>query len=919
MTEIQVSQPNPSTGRSSPTLDTRSEPCQDEKLGELDRKSDKPDEKPSEQDGVSLQEKSKAREDDTIPLQGDSKAREDDAVPPPEETAATQDWTLFSDSTISFAIDTSGSTLGGTLAREQQAILDISATLSNTAKDAARVLPWSSHADQVMTLSGLPQLTSYGGTDPGALLYADSCLAALQNSSLWFLITDGEIPEFSLHRFASGLSSSRLHGTACVIIVFGTPRGRPSDCNISVGVSVFAVVPDCLFLFMDTHSDRCYLLQCKGTFTEILEKNNHQQPELDDNTRWDDLPRISLDDLGCVRVPKHRDLKADEIYLNANLVINLVDLFAGRITDKEVIDAILDSPEHIRTVTMTAQTRGLEKQLREWVIKQELDPSDLLSADAPKVNESTSRSVSTLMQKMTAYPDLPRNDQEISRLQAEIRAANSARSSSINATWVASSAKVASRHHSIQSAVVRSKSSVTHARQLSMSNSNDFYQDDDNTSSDDDDEDSVPMQRNGQLLSTPGFQLSISSGGQFQGTCPLCDQNKATLSLLLREPPQSQGTDDFPAIDSKSNLAFPLAMGNFRETDIICPLLYCDACSYTIQQTSGQCGEDKIKCTLPLVSYATNKKAYNQQLQLAFENRFDETSTPLVFVAVLCTTLQRIDFQKNKSSRLLADALLWSCRNIILSIPCPSDMTWSLNRSSDMPDSKPLKQVLIKSCEDAVRATSVSYFHYPIEGFVVATRLLNQIEQRQPQIQNTAKKAVFQRLLFHITEQYDKQINKYGRILVHVTMARLLILERNRRSRGGSILGEKQLSFRGIAGLTRNIFGDRKSLRDKLAISFDDLIAASLLETDFLKAFKKLGSLYDWVESASGHAVAIFVHYLYRYNTASWESSDAHYLDLATTPTLAPVFLEPSEISAGKAERLIGKLPPFDTIGEALE
>jgi hypothetical protein len=429
------------------------------------------------------------------------------------------------------------------------------------------------------------------------------------------------------------------------------------------------------------------------------------------------------------------------------------------------------------------------------------------------------------------------------------------------------------------------------------------------------------MQRTSQRLLTPGFQLPKGTSKQFQNTCPLCYEDKATLALLLREPPQSHATNDFPAVGSKSVLAFPLAMGNFRETDVISQSLYCDACSYTITQTGGLSGEDKINCALPLVPYATNKKAYHRQLDTAFDNRFDENSTPLVFVAVLCTTLQKLESKGvNGSSKLLADAIRWSCQDIMSSFMCPDPLTWSLTNESGHSSLKPLKDVLRKSLEEAVRATLLTHFHYPVEGFVVMTKLLNLMEQTQPQIRKMAKTAVFQRLLFHITEQYDQQINTHGRVLVHVAMARLLIAERGRKERTGSVLGERQFSsFRGITGLTKNLFGDRRSLRDKLAVTFDDLVAACLLDRSFLTAFKKLGSLCDWVESQSAHAMAIFVHYLYRHNTDPWTSSDAHYLHLAKTPVLAAVFLEPSEISAGKAERLIGKLPPFDTVGSSLE
>ena len=804
----------------------------------------------------------------------------------------------FSESTISFAIDTSGSTLGTILQREQQSIRKISALLNDFARDAVRILPWNSQAGPVTTLSELSLLTSYGGTDPGALLDTAPCLATLKNSTLWFLITDGEIPESSLRYFAKSLSSSGLHGTACVIIVFGEVYGQPSTCNISVGVSVFAAAPDCLFIFIDTGSESCYLLQCKGTFTELLERRNQQQPVLHDKTKWDDLPQISLNDLSGIRIPKHRSLQAEEIYLEADLVVNLVDLFSGRMADRTVIDTILNSPEHIRTITLTAQTRGMVEQLRNWVVRQELDPSELLSADTPRIDEDASQVMSTLMQRMSSHYGSLQDEQEISELQSEIRAANNVYVTTLDARFAASTTSAHIRSDSIQTVLDRSESSVFQCASIGP-----FVQ-----------EPSVPLPSSSRRISTSGFCISNVPGKNFEASCPLCAQDKTTLALLLRDPSWTQTTRDFPAVGSKSKLAFPLAMGNFRETDIICMLLCCDACSQNIVQTGTKLGEDKVICALPLVSYSSNETAYVGQLETAFQNRFDKASTPLVFVAVLCTTLQKVEASRKENHKLLASALRWVCRDIVQAVQCQDPLTWSLSKGSGPPISRPLNDVLIKSSEEAIHAISTSYFQYPIEGFVVMTKLLTEMEPVGPQIRKTAKKAVFQMLLFHVTERFDKQIDVKGRIIVHMEMVRLLSLEHGRKDRTPALPGRRQFSsFNGIAGLTRSLFGDRKSLRDRLAVSIDDLVAASLLERDFLKAFRKLGSLFDWVESQSGHAVAIFLHYLYRTNTDSWASSEAHFLKLAKTPALAPVFLEPSEISAGNAERLVGKLPPFDS------
>jgi hypothetical protein len=860
---------------------------------------------PQKEDASNLQIESLSTLLPEAPRQEDSlhatEPRHSSPEPNPGQDAPTkQDWVPLSEATISFAIDTSGSTFGRALEQEQQAIRTVSTLLNDTAKDASRILPWSSHAGHVTPLSGLSNLSSYGGTDPEVLLKDSSCLAALRNSNCWFLLTDGEIPELSKQRFAKALSSKQLHGTTCVVIIFGKLRGQPTTCNISVGVSVFAAAPDCLFLFKDTESDICYLLQCKGTFTEILEQHNYQQPLLNDDTTWKDLPQIALKELSCVRIQDHRNLQADEVYFDSDLIVNLADLLAGRIIDKKIIDALLGNPAHMRTITMTAQTRGMAEELRQWVIKQELDPSDLLALDVPKVEEKAVTSMTSLMQRMNTQYSLPYNDQAISRLQAELRASHTAYSSALNTKWAAAEDKSYHRQASVSSVLDRSRSDSSVAGNLSTIG--------------------MPTAQHirPSITVSSSTQMTISENlaNTYNGVCPLCAQENVPMALLLREPPWTQVTQDFPAVGSKSRLAFPLAMGNFRETDIICTALYCDDCANTLMQTGGKLGEDKVTCSLTLVLYSSNKRAYDRLLGKAFQHRFDEDGAPLVFIAVLCTTLRRLESKSKRKEKPLSDALRWVCQGLLYSIQCPDPLTWSLSKNGSPPAFKPLSEVLTKCSEEAVRSVSTSYFQYPIEGFVVMTELVNELGYTH-QLRKIAKKAVFQRLLFHVTEQFDKEVEAQGHVLVHLAMTRLLTLEQGRRDKTP---GARQFSsFRGIAGLTRNLFGDRKLLRDRLSITFEELIAASLLDRNFLTAFKKLGPLADSLEAQSGHAIAIFVHYLYRYKTDSWKSPDEHYMDIAKTPALASVLLEPSEISAGKAERLIAKLPPWDTIGDTTD
>jgi hypothetical protein len=105
-------------------------------------------------------------------------------------------------------------------------------------------------------------------------------------------------------------------------------------------------------------------MQCKGRLTEILERSGFQQPMLEDNVSWEDLSRICRDELSCISIPAQRILKKSEVILEHNVVVNLNDLFLGRLNGDPISDQILQSQENVRTISLTAQSRGQTELLR---------------------------------------------------------------------------------------------------------------------------------------------------------------------------------------------------------------------------------------------------------------------------------------------------------------------------------------------------------------------------------------------------------------------------------------------------------------------------------------------------------------------------------------------------------------------------
>jgi len=160
----------------------------------------------------------------------------------------------FDEVTASFAVDVSTSTRILCLEQEIKVCREIQSLFTPSKQNETRVLPWSGHAGAAISVREIGTLRISYGTDP-TVIYGAEQLEVLRNSSLWFLLTDGQIASNLVKAFAQQTLRHGIHGTACVIITFGAIRNdgiRPADADISVGMSIFALAADCLYLYHNT-------------------------------------------------------------------------------------------------------------------------------------------------------------------------------------------------------------------------------------------------------------------------------------------------------------------------------------------------------------------------------------------------------------------------------------------------------------------------------------------------------------------------------------------------------------------------------------------------------------------------------------------------------------------------------------------
>lgn len=794
----------------------------------------------------------------------------------------------FEDCTVAFAVDTSGSTsLNNTLRSEQNAIATIASNLSPSSRSVARVLPWSDDAERPVPLSGLANLESYGGTDPSCLLDDPLSRQTLQKSTMWFLFTDGEIHEHSIQNLARKLAVHGLHGTACVVTIFGRAYMSPASCNISVGVSVFAVAPDCLFLFCDTISGVLYLLQCSGRFSQILEMRNRSQPLLDDNTEWKDLPTIQFADLTSISIPAPRALSKDQVALPDGLVLNLKDLFDGKLNDEATVDRIFQNDDNLKSIMLTAQTRGEADAFRQW-LGPFTDPSSSPLKSQSLLEKKAMESIRNILKEMKSGV----TDERMQELQSNLRQSHATISSSIGSSTNENRYERASI-----TAMVRSSESTHQSRSLSSITC-------------------APKpvsgaQAPGPVLLTPGFQVPRSPEAMFKSKCELCALDDTNLALLLRKPPSEQVTAGFPEPGTAMSLVCPLAVGNFPETDIISSSICCDNCAFVLAKEDETPLGEPLSCVIPLVTYEINARAYKTQLKLALENRLADDDLPQAFLAIVVNTLQRLPSKDNRKT--LTKALKWCCRDLMLNVECTADLLSTHASVSASTKTIRLKTTVAAALKDSNSAGAEGLFQYPLPGFIVMVLGLHYAQEaRRPSF--SLQNQVWQRLLYQIAQHYHHLESTQGQTLAQYRMADLLI------EKGASTAAEdksaRKNSLRSLRELGKSLFGDRSLLLSssniKSTVDLESLVEHELLTPADLVGLRSFGEAFTSLELNTGPALCIFLHFLARERKSALPvSAWQRFQTLRGHKTLTGVFKDPVNMAPKLVVECTRSLPPL--------
>ncbi|RDW72364.1 uncharacterized protein DSM5745_07536 [Aspergillus mulundensis] len=699
---------------------------------------------------------------------------------------------------LTFAVDVSGSTTGRILRQEQDAILAVSAnSQSHDLVSRSTILPWSHKSHPPRNLATVESLTSGGGTDPGALLENAACKARLRNSGLWFLLTDGQIDEPLVHRFANAIPEAGIHGTACVIVLFGYTAASPFDCNVSVGMSVFAVAPHCIFLFHDVRTGLVYVFQAKGCFANMLSEDR-QFSVFGKRTAWEDLATITYESLSSVRVPAPTELPRDTVLLPDGRHFDLRDIYNDTVSEADKLDLLSDYSA-LDVIILAAKTRGQDELVKDWIAKSRSvtvskDSRFLQRDDIGGAAKSTLLSLVNVVIKpeiLGTQPDqfwqaLYASDTSPAAhaIKSRLRHLHSANWSQflvrvetecdlptkMNQVFddVLTTMNIFARHPVSPSLLTPMTSPdvddtafepAEHVKRSSPLARKDHPLSD--PTSPYPPPRSHPSFVGRDLLFLPGYRGNRVAPAQMNDspsyqTCPICGQSNSIQCLLLQINREASSTPHFPQINSKARHKYPLVLGNYPETDVILPLTACDACAFVLLQVEGLPNGERVDAALPLISPRdeNNRRQWLQTLNKVYQHRFHEGITLLVFLSSLCSTIEDL-FESHPSAANFLECLQWCCREVseLDGIPRTAGITPVGSPMSEYVDTGVsfTDALILAFCHPNRMIYQLPFLSYPIEGFVAIVSLASQVEDIEPfQIELFAWK----RLLYHLGERH---------------------------------------------------------------------------------------------------------------------------------------------------------------------
>ncbi|KAE9382188.1 hypothetical protein N431DRAFT_552080 [Stipitochalara longipes BDJ] len=854
------------------------------------------------------------------------------------------------------AVDVSGSTRGKVIEHEIKAAHSICTNLSEAAMAQTTIIPWDHRLHGFTTVGDAERLRSEGGgTKPSALTSSLTSVRALRNCSAWMLFTDGKIVDREIRDFSRGLCTNGLHGTTCIIVLFGRRCQKPVDCNISVGISIFGMVPDCLFLFHDVDSGTVSMLQSKGVFNKLLPEG-YGMLSLDDHSEWCELPTLNYSDLSRVDIPAPRKLEPGDILLQSNRAVRLNDIYNDTV-DTVTANELLEVEDNLKTLLLTSEINGQRDRVKTWIANQKMKSRDMLHIPRPDISNAASSYIRELLFLGTSAKDL---DQKIS-LQTKLRIAHKqnwvAFNSDIDAERTRVSGRAAVVHNALDrvtSNAVESSQSSWSARMLApispggtkksfggpttgstsppapsplaksqvlakepyqpmssskpprnpLSQSFQSYASRPKDSSRNGGDSPASLSLKADILFIQGYKHNRGSKSMFafEGECPLCGNLQAILALLVKEPVAGLVSPGFPEPNIGAILEFPLAIGSYPQAKILSSFVCCDACAYHLVKMKKSPYGEGILGAIPLIHEALTGEFQETTLDIlgnALSKKFETPALEQIFLSILYSTLMNL---KEDCEDVAKKALHWAASLLATSISVPSTLSTTLVTGQLYERGNiPLRQALSNSL-DTLSRPSPPLLQYPLGGIAVLTQCMIDLNLDPSTV--LLKKAVFQRIIYRITENYHNSVLKNGREPT-IKCFRSLVWSPDAQSEAEA------------AQTPRSPFSDETFdiiSTPHLSVSISSLVANHILSAEDVESLQKLGVLFTQVDDTCSSALAVFLHILCK--EQAWVNSTPMQMfdSIRAQEDFHPLFETPQSIGEAEAKKLIG-LICFGTLG----
>ncbi|KAI9779999.1 MAG: hypothetical protein M1816_003281 [Peltula sp. TS41687] len=655
-----------------------------------------------------------------------------------QPTSAPSALVPFQQARTCFAIDVSTSTSRAQiLPQELYAVEKLCQDLHPQAREEVRVLPWSGTAHPIVG-------PSY-------------------------------VEEAEVAKFASGIADQGLHGTACVVIMFGIPPYAPSLLNVSVGTAVFAASPNCLFLFHNVFTGDLYILQCKGSFKSLLRAGS-ENPNVLPNTMWHELPRISYEKLSQIQVPKPIKLTSEQVALSDGdgdgMIIDMNDIYSDRL-DPSTVSRILTNDDNLKTVVMSASTRRRQSEFNSWLEKQKhadwyndtivrLDPGDATSALVERLINLLDRHHSqaekeilqaTLRNKhktnWNRFLSSLGNNRESEPVVNTVICSAQDRMDSMNSSKYPYDASILSPFHS--TATTRTLLPPRPIPQSDDFRRSTLFR-------------PPPVYRRGAcdfggsarqsskdhtMCYTPEYHRGLPRK-ELSGLCQVCGKSSRPMALLLKKRNTDRHTEGFPPPQARANYAYPLATGNVPETDIISTFICCDPCSYFIKKIGRAPYGEQISGAILITNWPQNLDLFLAALDSALEHRFSQGLLLPIFLAILYTTRHRVQSDNRPGlSPIFGRVLEWLIDGVERTISVSFDPELTLQRTIAWNNNASFKTGLRLALEHTCMLQG-SILTYPLEGFLM---LVLAAENNQCDLV-LINKVVYLRFLYCLTRRF---------------------------------------------------------------------------------------------------------------------------------------------------------------------